>query len=273
MKKTGTVRVICGIAALLVLLGCAAALWAARNTFTYSNLADAKSRQTAQQLLRGQGVGEESLERFFEQVDAFNAVPYAGLVESGWKKALAPFFAYDDAAGFSHLDHQQTDERVGCRAAAFLLMRDVIAFTEPESGTASAGRKDEMQTQRLFSQREQENYDRLYADVAYHGGETAEELAAQLTDYWQQAGIAFPSGEIQLVTAYGVASDIFQNFHTAVAVDTEDGVWLIEKADPIHPFQLSHFTTQAQLLSYMKHRVREAKCAAVFSNDTCLWMK
>lgn len=271
MKKHQKGRVFLGIAAIFAVLGCAAVFWVTRNTFTYSNLADAESRQTARQLLHEQGVGQESLERFFEQVDIFNAVSYDGLVESGMKKALAPCFSYDDEAGFSHLDRQQTDERVNCRTAAFLLMRDVIAFTNPSAEAEND--KDGQLAQRLFTKQEQKNYNLLYANIAYHDGETSQELAAQLQEYWQRAGIVFPSGEIQLVTAYGAATDIFQNYHTAVAVGAEDGVWLIEKADPIHPFQLSHFTSQEQLLSYMKHRVREAKCAAIFANDICLWTK
>lgn len=269
MKKSKS-RIL-GVAIFFAVLVGIAAFWVTRNTFTYSNLADAESRQTAWQLLREQGVGQESLERFFEQVDIFNAVSYDGLVESGMKKALAPLFFYDDEAGFSHLDRQQTDERVNCRTAAFLLMRDVIAFTNPNA-EAEAG-KDGQLTQRFFTKSEQKNYDLLYANIAYHDGEASQELAAQLTEYWHQAGIVFPEGEIRLVTAYGATTDIFQNYHTAVAVDTADGVWLIEKADPVHPYQLSHFTGQAQMLAYMKHRVREAKRAAVFSNDTCLWTK
>ena len=43
--------------------------------------------------------------------------------------------------------------------------------------------------------------------------------------------------------------------------------------DPLHPYQLSRFDNQEQLIDYMKNRVSEVEYAAIFSNDTCLLKK
>lgn len=267
MKKHRTRRLICGISALAAIAVIILSIWIYRNTFTYSHLMDEEGRTEALSLLRGQNIPEENIDLFFQLVDEFNSVPYPGIVEHGFKRAAIPFFSYNNENGYAHLNAQESGDIISCRTAAFVLLKDSITFED--TGVVPEEQKSDFP----FAENDLENYSLLFANIEYDGSASSEALAEQLLSYWKRAGISFPENGIQLVTAYGAVSNVFQNFHTAAAIYTDGCVWLIEKADPIHPYQLSRFRTQEQMVDYMKKRVSEAERAAVFSGDVCLWTK
>ena len=267
MKKHRARRLICGILAFAAIAAVILSIWAYRNTFAYSNLMDEEGRNEALSLLNGQNIPKENIDLFFQLVDEFNSVPYHGIVEHGFKRAAIPFFSYNNENGYAHLNAQESDNIISCRAAAFVLLKDCITFED--TGIVPEEQKCDFP----LSETDLENYSLLFANIKYDGDASSETLAEQLLSYWKQAGISFPENGIQLVTAYGAVSNVFQNFHTAAAIYTDECVWLIEKSDPIHPYQLSRFRTQEQMVDYMKKRVSEAVRAAVFSGDVCLWTK
>ena len=93
-----------------------------------------------------------------------------------------------------------------------------------------------------------------------------------MTEYWDAAGVSFSeSASTKLIMAYGSDGTLIQNFHTAVVIQSDGKIWLLEKYAPIYPYQLSCLDNETQLISYMKLRIKEAKYSALFLGNTCIW--
>ena len=268
MKK----KTVCLIGVFIVLLICLVIILHYANiySFTYSNLMDNESKATAQSLLSEANIPQENIDLFFTLVDEFNSVPYKGIVEQGWKKAYIPFFSYNNDNGFAHLEAQEQENMINCRSAAFILLKDHIIFHETD---VTPDRNLDNNNRFQFSEEEKLHYDLLFANIENSNTDSSEVLAQKVIEYWDMAGVEFPESHIQFITAYADTESGIQNFHTSIAVYDDDCIWMLEKADPIHPYQLSRFATQEQMIDYMKKRVSEVEYAAIFSNDTCLWEK
>ena len=266
MRKT--CKLLFRVLAAVLLLLAAAVFWLwSSNRFTYTNLAEEETQQQFQAILEDR-VPQENIDLLISQINTFNSTPYQGLVESGWKTASIPFHSYRDKDGFTHLD-TQPDNLINCRMTAFLLIKSHISFAETEQ--VPTEKKDPQSRIVLSDKADLLHYDLLYADLDNAGITSSEALVQTLTGYWQEAGISFDDSSIRLITAYGFSGNILQNFHTAVAIYTDDCIWLFEKYDPIHPYQLSCFEREADMVSWMKKRVRGLDYAAIFSNGNCLW--
>ena len=268
MKK----KTICLIGIVIALLICIAILLKCANidSFTYSNLMDNESKATAQSLLSEANIPQENIELFFTLVDEFNSVPYKGIVEQGWKKAFIPFFSYNNNNGFAHLEAQEPENIINCRSAAFILLKDHIMFNGTD---ITPDRNFDNNNRFAFTEEDKLHYDLLFADIENSNIDSSEALAKKVLDYWDMAGVEFPESRIQFIMVYADTESGIQNFHTGITINDDSCVWLLEKADPIHPYQFSCFDNQEQMIDYMKKRVSETEYAAVFSDDTCLWKK
>ena len=255
---------------LISLLVATLSLWASNNTFTYSNLMDNESKATAHSLLSDANIPQENIELFFTLVDEFNSVPYKGIVEQGWKKAFIPFFSYNNNNGFAHLEAQEQENMIICRSAAYILLKDHIIFNKTD---IIPDRNLDNNNRFPFTEEDKLHYDLLFADIENSNTYSSKAVANKVVDYWNMAGIEFPESYIHFIMAYADTENGIQNFHTGVAIYNDDCVWFLEKADPIHPYQISCFDTQEQLINYMKKRVSETEYAVIFSNDTCIWKK
>lgn len=242
-------------------------VWAS-NTFTYSNLYDPDSQSYFQQLLLENGISKENIDQVLSQVDTFNRIPYRGLVTEGWQKASIPFFSYRNEDGFTHLD-LQPDNLINCRMTAFQIVREVIKFENVQG--ASQEEIDPRSRAVLNDPNDLRHYDTLFCTLENPGISSSEEMIALFTNYWAEAGIHFDDSNIRLMMANGASGGILQNFHSAVAIYEENCIWLFEKYDPIHPYQLSRFESEEDLIKYLRKRVAEAEYAAIFANDVCLW--
>lgn len=256
---------------LAVLLG--AAFWAgllySRGvSFRYSNLVDNVSQQQARSLLAQAKVPEDDTDAFFALVDEFYRVPYEGLVASGWKKTTVRKASYDEGAAFAHFDESNCS--ILCRQAAFLLTRYGITFGD--TSLPPAAEKDQS-SQFLPEPLEQQHYNRLFSNLPADGAVTSEEIWEVLNGYWKEANVDFRGDAAQLVGVYGLTGDKIQNLHAAVALYGEDGVWLLEKYDPLYPFQFSHFEREQDMVTYLKRRAAEVDCAVIVRGGECLWAK
>ncbi len=241
------------------------------NTFMYSNLMDDESKLKAQLLLKEENIPEENIELFFDLVDEFNSVPYHGLVEQGWSQADIQSFLYVDENAYEHLDAQPNQNLISCRNAAFLLLKDNITFEETE--IIPEKKYDGPRKLQFATESDILHYDLLFATIDSNGTVSSDSLVKKITEYWNRAGVKFHKGNIQLLMAYADTLSGIQNFHTAVVIYTDECVWLLEKFDPLYPYQFSCFNNQGELLDYFKKRVSEQEYAVIFSNDTCLWKK
>lgn len=243
-------------------------LWG--NTFSYSNLVDEISREKARELLTNENVSVPAIEHFLSEVDCFYNVQYTGLVDSGWKSVPIVGFSYDDNNAIEHFN-AQSDYLFSCRAAAFALLKDNIQWTDSQ---IEPNREiDPLSREHLSTQKiDLEHFDLLFSDINIIVNSSAQ-IATAVADNWNNLGIGFDEETVHLITAYAVEGDKIENWHSAVSIFAEGKVWLLEKYDPIYPFQLSCFDGECDLVTYMKQRVRYAKYAVVMSDANCLWTK
>lgn len=259
------------IAALLIcLLITAIYCFMKKNTFKYSNLVDNESKAKVQAMLEANGVPQENIGVLFDLCEEFYSVSYNNIVESGWKDALIQSFSYDDNDAFEHLE-KQPDNTLTCRMAAFIVLKDNIFWGE--TNIVPVAMKDPKSRKNLTDDEDLAHYDLLFSNIENSTDTSSQDLANIVTTYWRDAGIKFENENVQLITVYGSFNTdmAIQNYHTAISIYHAGSVWLLEKYDPIFPFQLSSFSNEGQLIDYMKKRVLGAKYYAIFSNDRCIY--
>lgn len=266
-KRSTLIMVIVFIA---LLCGC---IFVSINTFEYTNLVDDASQDYVRSMLEDAGVSQENVDVFFQLVNEFYQDPYSNTVESGFQKALIPIFSYEGTDAIQHLEFQPNNS-LTCRMAAFILLRDIITFPHNIENGLELEEKDPKSREVLSDDLDLLHYDLLFFDLTNQTIHSSAEMSTALVEYWKTAGIIFPSGsKINIMMAYGSNGDLIQNFHTAVVIQGDQEIWLLEKYDPIYPYQLSYFSGEKQLVNYMKLRLTESKYAAIFLGSSCLWSK
>jgi len=239
-----------------------------KNMFTYSNLVDNDSQGIVRTLLEQSGIPRENIELFFEGIDEFYKDPYPNIVQSGFQEKLIPFFSYRDTDAFQHLEAQENNTLV-CRMAAFILLKDTLGFGDT---TLLPAEEKDSKSRGWITETDLLHYDLLFSNIEDYQINSSQEMVRVLTEYWDAAGISFSeSASAKLIMAYGSDGTIIQNFHTAVVIQSDSTIWLLEKYDPIYPYQLSCFDNETKLIDYMKLRIKEAKYSAVFLGNICLW--
>lgn len=269
---TGKRKQLIATALIVLCLIICSCIFFTRSTFTYTNLVAAADRDFARSLLDEAGIARENTDLILELVDEFYAVPYSGIADSGFRKGCIPFFSYSGRDAARHLD-MQPDSPLTCRMAAFILLKDSIGF--PDAGERKPGleEKDPKSRVNLTDSGDLLHYDLLFSNLK-QPVHSSSELSSAVTEYWEASGVVFPlNAGANIVTVYGATGEIIQNFHAAVVIYSGEEIWLLEKYDPIYPYQLSRFTGEKQLVSYMKTRVTEVKYAAIFLGGDCLWTK
>lgn len=259
------------IAALLVcFLAAAVYCFMRKSTFKYSNLADNESKTKVQTMLEANGIPRENISALFDLCEEFYRVPYNNIVKSGWKDALIQFFSYNENDAVDHLE-KQPDNSLTCRMAAFIVLKDNISWSETD--IVPAVMKDPQSRQKLTDDEDLTHYDLLFSNIENFAVTSSQDLVNTVTAYWKDAGIVFENENVRLITAYGSSGGdaAVQNIHTAISIYDAGSVWLLEKYDPIFPFQLSCFNSEDQLIDYMKKRVSSEKNYAIFSNDHCIY--
>lgn len=253
-------------------------MYISQNIFVYTNLVNNTDRDQARFLLEEAGIPQENIDFFVQLVEKFYQDPYPNLVESGFQKAFLPMFSYRDTDAFQHSEIQP-DYSLTCRMAAFLLLKDGIVFSDELKNSLQLDEKDPKSRRYLTDDDDLSHYDLLFSNLTGPSIRSSAEMSRVLIEYWKAAGILFPSeskddkANAHLVMAYGSDGETIQNFHTAVVIYKDSEIWLLEKYDPIYPYQLSCFCEERQLVNYMKLRLKGIKYAAIFSENHCLWSR
>ncbi len=194
------------------------------DTFLYSNLVDDEGQEQLIKLIEHE-ISRENIDTVLRLIDGFYSVPYNNIVVSGFKESTVSTFSYSEEDAYEHLDNHP-DDLIICRTAAFVLLKDSFNFAET---TATVdGNKDKNNRHDFFSADDSAHYDLLFSDIDTDNVESSKQLSEKVIENWRSAGIAFPDEDIKLVTVYGSIGGIIQNFHTAVAIYTNECVWLFE---------------------------------------------
>jgi outer membrane lipoprotein-sorting protein len=228
-------------------------------SFEYSNMVDSNTQTFVKNLLSENGVREDNIECFFKYVnDFYNG--YEGIADNGWTTVELKDFSYSDGSAFEHWGSKERSPLdLNCRFAAFILARDIVSFGNNSHGEAIA--KDE-NLLTSFTDESTQNYFALFCDI-----DTNNEM--NLTDNFlsvrKQYDITFNEEDtIKLLCLYTRnETSHAQVFHAAVLIEENDCYYLIEKYDPMYPYQISKFNSQDEIISYIFARCRPEKVANI----------
>lgn len=232
-------------------------------TFEYSNIVDNETQEFVTNLLNQNGIDENDIDKFIACVNGFYN-DYENIVNNGWRTIELKNFGYDDTSAYKHWDSKERDRLdINCRFITYWLIKDFITF----NGGAFA--KDNIKDISLLlentfitlSDEDIFKYAALYGDVEADNVDE-NSLSEAIILQRQKYGIEFnDNSEIKLLCLYtqSEAQNIAQIIHAAVVIRENDNYYLIEKYDPMYPYQISKFESKENLISYILNRCSAEK--------------
>lgn len=251
------------MAALLLLAGCGKAPDAPSpdpEGILYSNLADPASQKRVTQLLEAHGVPAEQTGQLMAWAEDFNGrvedpLPegFQPMGESGpdYTKVLLPY---------REEEHGEPIPEANCRLTSFLLMKHNVTTngTYPEGDFYLLFDVEAIDQYEPFhlSQEELRTYRSLFTWVPLQGAATLEDHISAIQTAWKERDIHISGEGISLVNVYLHAPMDEVRFvgHTGVLMDTEEGLFFVEKYGPIFPFQVTKFQNREELVTYLLSR-------------------
>lgn len=235
--------------------------YAAEKT-VYTNLADKESRADVKKLLLSSGIGDKEAEAFLACVgrtaDAFQSLELAG---NEWRSLGA---AGIDPYAFQDAWDKRFPDFLGynCRITSFTLLKNHIEvenrIQEPSTLLAFDIAALQNAPEKLFDEQETAAFQTLFADISAEKTADSAVHIKQIQAYYQKQGISFSEGP-RLVTVYLHDEDpgepgryyVFPG-HAGVLIDSENGLYFVEKLAFQLPYQVTRFEDRAQLIAYLK---------------------
>lgn len=230
---------------------------------TYSNLADAPSRDEVKNALQSTGIAIDNIESFFQGVDHFNStIEKKELTESGFTKidGLVPQY---DVFAMQDMWDAKNPEFIGynCRITSYNLMKDFISFGQLDTENADWLIFDEMalvnSPEKVLNDSELEQFRTLYSFVPT---EETKDIAAHVKNVqedWKKKNIQFKNEDkLSLISVFFHDEQGYLFIgHIGVLLPTEDGNLLfIEKVAFQEPYQAVKFTNRIELNDYLMNK-------------------
>ena len=230
---------------------------------TYSNLADAKTRDLIKQQLIAKGVTEETTAVFLRWVEEYNErVGNPKAFQEGFVLADGAQVNYDDVDLEQRL-FENGDSRleVNCRLTAFLLFKDFVKFggesIEPDNYLMFD--MEAIRTEDLLKdiQKEAEKFVGLFNPVEVLAESSKDEHIEFIKKALNERKIEFTNTDgISIISLY--LHDQMENKrfvgHTGVLLTTEEGYLFVEKYSADMPYQATKFKSEQEVVDYLLGR-------------------
>ena len=271
MKKHKIIFILTTISLLMLLVACNNINEAEQSfTFEYSNMVDTETQIFVSELLYRNGVNQIDINYFFELVnDFYNG--YENIADSGWITTTLKNFEYNDITAFAHWDSKKRNRiDINCRYAAYTLIKDTILSFDI---SAFSNIKDEnlISEHTLINLADDEIkiYSTLFSDIEV-GNVDKNGFTENIILHKHNNKIEFNNeSKIKLISLYTQhKSTTAQVAHAAVIIEEDGYYFLLEKYDPLYPYQISKFISKENLLSYLAVRADgEIQHYAIFINN------
>ena len=223
--------------------------------FEYSNIMNAEIQEFTSNLLSRNGVAQDSIDTVLSFIrDFYNG--YENIVENGWVSIDLEDFYYDFDDALNHWESKERDRiDMNCRNIAYILTKDIIAF---DTNALINEAKDEytlpiLQSAIYLSDAETRKYSAVFGDIESTALDK-DSWIDNILSYRKEFEIEFDdNATIKLLCLYiqPPSSSSAQVAHAAVVVEENDYCYLIEKYDPMYPYQISKFASISDLVSYI----------------------
>lgn len=232
-------------------------------SLTYSNLVDEKMQQQVLEKFLEVGITKQKGEMFLNWVRDYNT--YIGEVKAfnqGFTTIDTKQVNYDDIIFETrYLENGMQQIEINCRLTAFLLFDDFFNIENPikEADNYLMFDKEAFVTNPLciFDEKQQEKFVTLFNPIQVEAGSKQDVHGEAILKEWEKRGITFKEDQkISLITLF--LHDPYENKrlvgHVGVLLDTEEGLYFLEKYSSEYPFQYRTFNSEDEVVKYLLSR-------------------
>ncbi len=234
---------------------------------TYSNLADEKTQNEVQGILKNSGISSQNINLFFQSVNYYNKkTENTDLIKSDFVNSQNINPAYDEAK-IQKLWDKNSSNFVGfnCRITAFTLMKD---FITTKNSLAKSGEMLFMDMEslknlpfKLFSETEKDKFVNLFSEIPTKATKDVKIHVENVKNVWKERGVKFDkNSKVSMISVFFHFNDdpeenILFIGHVGILVPEDNGKLLfIEKLAFQQPYQVLKFNNRTELNDYLMNK-------------------
>jgi membrane associated protein len=231
--------------------------------YIFNNLVTDKSKDDVKNKMKSSGISQKNIDRFFKQVDFFNAnVDNSLLIEKDYKKAneIPEYDIYtmqDDL-----FDNYPEFAGINCRITTFGLVSDMIKVENEDKINLSAVEIDNSSFKNppvpTLKSDEINKFNKFYSAIKTNNTGDFKVHLEKIKDFWKENGISFPDSDKYSIISVYVFSSLDENDnelfvgHTGLLFPLNDGrIMLVEKLAFTSPYQAIIFKDRKDLYDYL----------------------
>ncbi|BBM52134.1 membrane associated protein [Leptotrichia trevisanii] len=234
---------------------------------TYSNLADEKTQNEVQEILKNSGISSQNINLFFQSVNYYNKkTENTDLIKSNFVNSQNINPTYDEAK-IQKLWDKNSSNFVGfnCRITAFTLMKD---FITTKNSLAKSGEMLFMDMEslknlpfKLFSETEKDKFVNLFSEIPTKATKDVKIHVENVKNVWKERGVKFDkNSKVSMISVFFHFNDdpeenILFIGHVGILVPEDNGKLLfIEKLAFQQPYQVLKFNNRTELNDYLMNK-------------------
>ena len=234
---------------------------------TYSNLADEKTQNEVQGILKNSGISSQNINLFFQSVNYYNKkTENTDLIKSDFVNSQNINPTYDEAK-IQKLWDKNSSNFVGfnCRITAFTLMKD---FITTKNSLAKSGEMLFMDMEslknlpfKLFSETEKDKFVKLFSEIPTKATKDVKIHVENVKNVWKERGVKFDkNSKVSMISVFFHFNDdpeenILFIGHVGILVPRDNGKLLfIEKLAFQQPYQVLKFNNRTELNDYLMNK-------------------
>ena len=234
---------------------------------TYSNLADEKTQNEVQEILKNSGISSQNINLFFQSVNYYNKkTENTDLIKSNFVNSQNINPTYDEAK-IQKLWDKNSSNFVGfnCRITAFTLMKD---FITTKNSLAKSGEMLFMDMEslknvpfKLFSETEKDKFVNLFSEIPTKATKDVKIHVENVKNVWKERGVKFDkNSKVSMISVFFHFNDdpeenILFIGHVGILVPKDNGKLLfIEKLAFQQPYQVLKFNNRTELNDYLMNK-------------------
>ena len=234
---------------------------------TYSNLADEKTQNEVQGILKNSGISSQNINLFFQSVNYYNKkTENTDLIKSDFVNSQNINPTYDEAK-IQKLWDKNSSNFVGfnCRITAFTLMKDFITTKNSlaKSGEMLFMDMDSLKNLpfKLFSETEKDKFVNLFSEIPTKATKDVKIHVENVKNVWKERGVKFDkNSKVSMISVFFHFNDdpeenILFIGHVGILVPRDNGKLLfIEKLAFQQPYQVLKFNNRTELNDYLMNK-------------------
>jgi len=228
--------------------------------YTYTNLLDDDSKNEFIELLQNVNINQTTIYEYIGLIDSYNKTKYPQTLKTRYITTYITtdvnkkLYNYTEAINCWASDNAELTD-INCRIAAFVLMKDYINFD-------------------ISNKIESDLLKEIHNDFYKLNETDAEKYIAVFNVLeWDNISLKFvensPVKLISVCVQFNETDKIVVA-HSGVLLNYENGIFFIEKIDPMLPFQFSEFKNKNDLKLYLENRFEKPFKLYILENDNLL---